>query len=515
MKKIRNILMAAAAIVSMAACSEKALDKVNEDVNHSQDASAQFVFADLCLATAYTTVGGDFNTYLGVAVEHWAGVHNQLYKAEKRDGEWISSSCFNNAWVGVYYNISNCRVVIAKTEDDSSSSDAGNAALNGAAKVLYAYNAAVLTDLFGDVPYSQACNYNEYKTPAIDKQEDIYKDINKNLDEAIAELEAAVAAGANLGIGSYDFIYNGNSAKWLKFAYGLRARLTMHTILRASDKNAAYDKIIADADKSFASAADQAQFAKYDGDSQLNPLFMYWYSREGIASSQSLADKLSARNDPRANIMFSTPWDCEYVDPAETDCVPNGEGDEVQEAYTDYCFFLALDAPTYLLSYAEVQFLKAEALARKGDDNGAKDAAKAGIEAAFKIMNENVTSAINMWGYTYDGALLADTDADAYYTAQLGGKSGDALLGEIMVQKYLSFLGANGGSVEAYNDVRRLMAEGKNYIALSNPNNAKNKFPLRCGYGSSDTTTNPNIQSAFGDGSYVYTEPVWWANGTR
>lgn len=512
MKKIRNILMAAAAILSVAACSEQALDKVNEDVNHAKDANAKFTFADLCLSTAYTAVGGDFNTYLGVAVEHWSGVHNQLYKAEKRDGEWISSSCFNNAWSGVYYTLGNCRVVIAKTEKDSGASaeDEGNTALNAAAKVLYAYNSAILTDLFGDVPYSQACNYNEYKTPALDKQEDIYKDIYKNLDEAIAQLDGQ----AKLGIGAYDFIYNDDATKWLKFAYGLRARLTMRTILRASDKTAAYNQIIADADKSFTSAADQAQFAKYDGDNQLNPLFMYWYSREGIAASQSLADKLADRNDPRQDMIFSTPYDCEYVAPGDAECVPNGEGEEIQEAYTDYCFFLALNAPTYLLSYAEVQFLKAEALARKGDDAGAKAAAKAGIEAAFDIHNQNVVSAINTWGYTYEGDLLDAAAADAYYTAVVDTKTGDALLGEIMVQKYLSFLGANGGSVEAYNDVRRLKAEGKNYITLANPKNT-DSFPLRCGYGSSDTTTNPNVQQAFGDGSYVYKEPVWWANGTR
>ena len=62
------------------------------------------------------------------------------------------------------------------------------------------------------------------------------------------------------------------------------------------------------------------------------------------------------------------------------------------------------------------------------------------------------------------------------------------------------------------------MAEGgaaAAYITLENPKNATTGFPLRFGYGSSDTTTNPNIKAAFGDGSYVFTENVWWAGGTR
>ena len=54
------------------------------------------------------------------------------------------------------------------------------------------------------------------------------------------------------------------------------------------------------------------------------------------------------------------------------------------------------------------------------------------------------------------------------------------------------------------------MGEG-DFITLENPN----KFPLRLPYGSDDTTTNPNVKSAFGDGMYVYSENVWWAGGTR
>ena len=68
MKKFGYILLSALAAFSFVACSEKALDEVNKDVNHAPDADAKFVFADATTATAFTVVGGDFNTYLGVAV---------------------------------------------------------------------------------------------------------------------------------------------------------------------------------------------------------------------------------------------------------------------------------------------------------------------------------------------------------------------------------------------------------------------------------------------------------------
>lgn len=54
----------------------------------------------------------------------------------------------------------------------------------------------------------------------------------------------------------------------------------------------------------------------------------------------------------------------------------------------------------------------------------------------------------------------------------------------------------------------------ENFITLSNPLNAT-KFPLRYSYGNSDTTANPEVKAAYGNGDYVYSEPVWWAGGSR
>jgi len=187
-------------------------------------------------------------------------------------------------------------------------------------------------------------------------------------------------------------------------------------------------------------------------------------------------------------------------------------------------FVFAQTAPTYLLSYHEVQFLKAEALARLGKEEAAKDCVLNAIKAAFANTEISMTAAmkapsvVNYGGLYFnddaDDVALTDADAESYYDRVIAPLSGTALLKEIMVQKYLAFYGANGESTECYNDVRRLKALGEDFITLANPNN-DTKFPLRCGYGSSDTQANPNVQSAFGTGQYVYTENVWWAGGSR
>ncbi|WDF69273.1 hypothetical protein PQ465_02555 [Sphingobacterium oryzagri] len=87
----------------------------------------------------------------------------------------------------------------------------------------------------------------------------------------------------------------------------------------------------------------------------------------------------------------------------------------------------------------------------------------------------------------------------------------DSPLKEIEIQKYLAFSGASGESTEMYNDIRRWKALGASNVVLEN----SKRFPLRLPYGNSETTTNPNVQQAYGNGQYVYTENVWWAGGTR
>ena len=82
---------------------------------------------------------------------------------------------------------------------------------------------------------------------------------------------------------------------------------------------------------------------------------------------------------------------------------------------------------------------------------------------------------------------------------------------EVMVQKYLAFLGALGESTECYNDVRRLKALNEEYIKLDNPF----PFPLRAPYGADDVSANPKVEAAYGNGQYVYSDPVWWAGGSR
>ena len=127
--------------------------------------------------------------------------------------------------------------------------------------------------MFGDTPWSQAALVNSvgspvYLNPKIDIQKDIYVGINQYLDSAIVNLK-----GTDKGaIGSYDLLYGGNASKWLKLAYGLKARYTMHLLAKSADKTTDLNNILSYLDKSFTSVGDQAAYANYSA-SELNPTF--------------------------------------------------------------------------------------------------------------------------------------------------------------------------------------------------------------------------------------------------
>lgn len=524
----KGVLVSVALSASLLSCSEDAMDAINKDINHTQDMTAKFILADVITATSFSNTGGDFNTYTSCYVEHEVGTHNQLFRAEQRQNEPSAASTFNNVWSNLYSTLKNARIAFDKCSPGGSQE--GNDITRGIAGVLIAYNSALLADMYGDTPWDEAARRNPDGTPAfmnpkIDKQEDIYKNIMKHLDDAIVDLQKS-DAHATGPMRDYDFIYNGSGEKWLKFAYGLKARYTMRLLNRSTDRNGDLAKVLDYTSKSFTSAGEQAAFAIYDA-SNLNPLFDFQWSRDGLAASESMSEKLIERNDPRIRRVFAsgqTYADGGFVSNQMTgatdkkfDVAPNGKNEQIQYEYNTSIFVFSQTAPTLLLSYHEVLFLKAEALCRLERSAEAEAVLKEAVAVGIANTEKNVAAAINAptvlgyGGVEQTTTAITPEEAAAYFENSVKPLFVANPLKETMVQKYLAFFGASGESTECYNDVRRLKALGEELIALKNPN----KFPLRCPYGNDDTTTNPEVEKAYGDGQYVYTEPVWWAGGSR
>ena len=511
---IKGIFAATVLSVVFSGCSEDAMDRINKDHGHTQSVAGRFILTDVITSTAFSNAGGDFNTYLSAYIEYEVGVDNQLYYAETRESEPTSSSTFNNTWNGLYSTLKSARIIINQCSEGGI--DYGNFATKGMAEVLAAYNCALIADMFGDAPCSQAALVDEngspvYLTPKMDKQEEIYTQAMQYLDDAIADLQKEDL----IDPGAQDLLYQGDAEKWLKLAYGLKARYTMHLLKRSANKDADMEKVLEYVDNSFESAEEQAAFDVYDANN-INPLYGFFVARAGLGASESMRSKLAEYNDPRLSRAFITKQGTSGKEQAPGTAdnavyAPNGTPEQGTSKYGTSLFMYSISAPTLLLSYHELKFLEAEALCRLERD--AKSALKDAVVAGLLNAENSFTISRKELGKTLINAASSITEAEAesYFDNTIEAKYTAEPLKATMTQKYFALWGASGEATESYNDVRRMKGLGENFIELKNPNS----FPLRCPYGNSDTTTNAEVKAAYGNGQYVYSENVWWAGGSR
>jgi hypothetical protein len=481
MRKILNILLAGLMVIAAWSCSEDIMDDINKNVNDPTEVGSNLIITDAMVTSAFSITGSDLAFYASVYIEHNVGIWNQSYNAEIRSGEPISATTYNNNWNAMYNNLYNLKVIIEKCSEGGS--EEGNFHTLAIAQTLMAHNLATLTDLMGDVPWSEALQPGFIFTPVLDSQESIYAEVHRLLDAAIENFNKSTTFAS---FGVQDFIFGGDVDLWQKLTYGLKARYTM----RLSLKEANYADVVSYANQSFASSEEQAQL-NYNGSTTVSPFYKFFTDRDYFGASQSFYNKLEERNDPRLEVFWKPhPSSGEFL------LAPNGTPAQEQGTYS----ISALSdptAPTYLMSYHEVEFLKAEAYVRLNQLDNAQTALENAVAAAFQKVNVGLTA----------------EDAQAYLEESVIPRFNNNPLSEVMNQKYFAFFEEE--AVEAYSDYRRLVAMGDNVIQLDNPKNAANQFPQRFTYGSSDVTTNVNVRNAYGDGSYVYSEKVWWAGGSR
>ncbi|WP_269237525.1 SusD/RagB family nutrient-binding outer membrane lipoprotein [Flavobacterium flavigenum] len=477
MKNIKITITALMALFLFQSCSEDTMDDINKNVNDPTDMATRLVITDVMVNTAFTVTGSDASFYAGVYSELSAGNHNQMYSAQIRRSDPQLSSTYNNGWNNSYEQLRTLDIIIDKCTNGD---EKGNYQTLGVAQILHAYNLAILTDLFGDVPYTEAGKPGIIFQPKIDKQEAIYTDIFKNLNDAIINLNKTTTYTS---LGTQDVIYGGSSAKWIKAANGLLARYTMRLSLRKAD----YQGVINYVNASFANADEEL---KLTNGSVPNPFARFELDRGALSVAKSFYDMMVANGPADARTA-------DYFTKIGGVVKPFDNSKEDIEGQDIYSISALMDEtnPIYLLSYHELLFLKAEAQARLG------------LSEAQTTLNSAIRAA-----YTKRQAVTFTTAEADTYIASIGTLSGNALLKKIMVEKHISFY--ENEAIEAYNDIRRLQALGDgNLISLVNPK--PQFFPQRFSYGQSDVSSNTNVKAAFGDGSYVYSEKVWWAGGTR
>lgn len=516
LKNIFGILAISAVSMMTVSCSDDIMDRINRDEAHpgGNAVTANIQLSDAIVASVFTTNCGNFAWYASIYTEQTFGTgNNQAKNAELRNvNEIAASSTFDNEWNGTYLNLNNIKQLIAKCDEGGVS--VGQSDIQGMGQVLAAYNWSILTDLFGDIPCSKALT-DGVSAPALDKQEDIYNHCFTLLDAAITNFDKAIA-GKMKNAGAQDVLFANDNAKWRGLAHALKARLYLHELGRATDKNAQLTNVLTEANAAIADGFDGATLNVFDGNANVNSWSAYWNSRDYIASTTTVNDLLTARQDPREPIYH---YDIYYnfygpkngFQPSTTICTPGNESQAMSQYYNapewlSYgCDGGAVGS--HMFSKSELYFIIAEVKARLGQD------AKADFETAVKASMEDYAAS--------SGETISDDAVSVYLAGETATKFAANPLSEILVQKYIAQ--TRDEQLETYNDMRRCnYVDGSYPVAMTNPKNTQanaNRWPLRLPYGSSDVLSNPNVKEAFGSGNdagkYIFTENVWWAGGSR
>jgi hypothetical protein len=459
MKRILYLLLPVL-LLSGSGC-ENFID-VNKDPNNPLDVQESLILPAAELTVSRNLMSG----YTSILVQHYMQNMAANQPNPQLGTYRLLPDEITGDWSSVYVTgLNNLRILNEKAEKNGKSNYAA------IAKILTAFTVGTATDLWGDIPYSEAFQGSANFTPTYDSQEDIYTAIQGLLDNAIAN----IAEQSIITPGGDDYFYGGDMTKWEKLAYTLKARYYMHlTGAPGRSASAQADLALAALANGMSAAEDELKFAYPGAAGQENG----WFRNFDVVSTAILAstfvEALKDRNDPRLPKM---------VKPAEATGLYTGReigtavGDLTTYSYpTD--FYMGIGAYNYIVNYSEALFLKAEATL-----------IKSGFAAAEPVYKEAITAHMKQVGVT---------DADiAIYLAAQGTLIGDEdALQKIMEEKST----ANFLNVESFTDWRRT-----GYPALTKVPGALSDIPRRLIYPQNEITSNPQAQQ-----SAKLTDRVWW-----
>ncbi len=280
-------LLAALFVMTFSAC-EKPFDEVNDNPNLPKEVSERTLLPAAQISLGYT-YGGDIARYNGVFTQTLTGADRQFIGYGKY---LFTEEDFNNLWNNMYAgNMADLNRMMEIADKNPGFYDTYDAI----AHILMAYSLMTVTDLFGDVPYSQAFQGVTNLRPAYDSQQTLYEStIPGLLDESISILLNNNLTGDDLEApASDDLIYNGDTEKWLRFAYGIKARLAIHKA-KGSRSSAAAQEALNAVSNGLSSNADNPG-VRFGANFQ-NPWFQY-IDQRGDISFSSLDDYFGIGNN--------------------------------------------------------------------------------------------------------------------------------------------------------------------------------------------------------------------------
>ncbi len=347
-----------------------------------------------------------------------------------------------------------------------------NEAYNAIGDVMQSFLFSQLTDMWGDVPYTEAVNALDGQfTPAYDTQESIYTDADTGI-LAVLERAATTLENSNAVVNG-DVLFNGDLNKWVRFANSLRLRYLLRISKRLTDFSEIQELV--SSGKLMQSNADNAVLPYLSSAPNQYPMTL---SSLGLYQEHRMTTTvdsvLTLWNDPRVNVLYKPTQASVNAGTPEFKGLLNGQDREtIAEKgidLNDVSLFGAIfrDVPdgvdAQFMQYSEVQFALAEAVERGYITGDAEVYYEAGIRASFEYYGVEVPA--------------------GYLAQEPVALNGADNLTKILTQKWFSLI-SNGH--EAWFNVRRT---GIPNLKPGPDNLNNNQYPVRYLYPESEQATN-------------------------
>jgi len=456
----------------------KDFDTINTNPNEPSAVSTGFLLTSAQKSLMDNTVDEWWNGRRGNQLaQYWAS--NQ-YSNESR---YQFRTEIDNGYWNVFYAgaLQDLQTIIDLNSGDNAGDYAGFGANENqiaVAQLLQAWTFQMLTDCYGDIPFSEALQGGANTTPAYDGQAQVYAGLVAMIDEALGGIN--VAAGGPQG----DVVYGGDMNKWAMFGNSLKLRVAMRMsgVNGAAAQSAGESALAAGV---ILSNADNALFQYLNSVPNNHPINDDYKTRNDFAASNTMVDYLKANNDPRLGVFFAPNASGEYegevygLNEANAALTTNDQVSQRGSAV------LEATLPGIFMDAAQVRFLCAEAATKGWANTGgsAEEHFAAGIQASM-----------DFWG-------VDSAEAQAYIDAQ----SVDNWVYEKWVALYMQ-------GIEGWCEWRRLDGPVLNPCADGSLGGGTNGDlpPHRFTLPLDEATLNFDNWEAAGGADNTLNTPVWW-----
>ncbi|MEJ7646260.1 MAG: SusD/RagB family nutrient-binding outer membrane lipoprotein [Chryseolinea sp.] len=488
MKKLKYYLPLLLTIGLLVSC-EKSLEELNIDPNNPAKVSVQLALPAGTVSVAGIT-GGRFAVIGGIWSQFYTQ-NNASNQYKDIDAFYYTPSDFAATWQEMYAGGLNDLQYVRR---EASKTGDWNFYLIATTMQVYAFQN--FTDVFGDIPFSEALRGDQgISEPVYETSQAIYDSLITRLDVALSK---DFTASTNTNAGPADFVFGGDMEKWIHFANTLKLKIYLRYAEVNPSKAQAGIAALNTSGVEFLSE-DAALAVFEDAASKSNPFFEQdkrtLNTTQNLKASRTLFDLLDQSGDQRKFEIYNAAEAGGYKAMNQGDF--NAPTTVLAPLTISTAKVDALD-PVYLISEAESYFLQAEAVERGW---GTGDA-----EALYEM---GVTASFEQTGYGDDAAdlLAGEYSFDTYF----GGG-----LAAILMQKWIAFAGTQQG-MEAFFDRMRTGYPEESPVYHSDPayepglvvypkeGTTQGQFARRLFLPDTETSRNPNAPSQAN-----LWDPMWW-----